>query len=162
MLDRHSQPTSFIGSWSVVFPATYLVHIAEEFWGGFPQWVAEFSGFAISTDGFLAANAVLWIAMTAAVAWVLHSASSAWVLVALAAVVLVNSVLHVLGTVLTHSYSPGLISAAVLWLPLGLATLARARTLLPPRTFQGGVVAGLVVHALVPAIGLGFVQLLAD
>lgn len=146
----------------MLFPVTYLVHIAEEFWGGFPRWAAEASGFTTSVDGFLAANAFFWLAMTAAVAWVLRTASSAWVLVALAAIVSLNSVLHLLGTVLTRSYSPGLVSAMLLWLPLGLVTLARARAALPPREFRGGVVAGVVVHALVPAIGLGFVQLLAD
>ncbi len=156
-----SAPTSFIGMWCVLFPVTYGVHIAEEYWGGFAQWVAKSSGVATSTDGFLAANVVLWLAMTAAVVWVVHSASHPWVLVALAAIVIINSVLHLLGTVLTRSYSPGVISAAVLWLPLGVATLARARAVLPPRSFHGGVVAGVVVHALVPVVGLAFVHLLA-
>ena len=122
MQGRHSQAASFIGTWCLLFPVSYIVHIAEEFWGGFPEWVAEFSGFAASTKGFLAANVILWLAMAVAVVWVLRSAASAWVVVALATIVLINSVPYFLGTVLTCSYSPGLISAAVLWFPLRLVT----------------------------------------
>lgn len=160
MQDRRSQVTPFIGTWCLLFPVTYIVHIAEEFWGGFPQWVANFSGLAASTEGFLVANIVLWLAMAAAVVWVLSSEAFAWVVVALAAIVLINSLLHLVGTLLAGSYSPGLISGVVLWFPLGLVTLIRARALLSRRSFHGGLVAGLVVHALVPAVGLGFVQLL--
>ncbi len=46
-----------MGSWILLFPATYLAHIAEEYWGGFAARTAELAGLAVPEAAFLAANA---------------------------------------------------------------------------------------------------------
>jgi Protein of unknown function with HXXEE motif len=66
-------------------------------------------------------------------------------------VLLVNGVVHVAGSILTGTYSPGLITGVVLYLPLGQLALIRAWHQAPPRMFLHGVLAGLAAHAVVTA-----------
>jgi hypothetical protein len=51
--------------------------------------------------------------------------------------------------VLTGSYSPGLISAVVLYVPLGSLGMIRALNQAPRPQLTSGVVAGVLIHALV-------------
>ena len=63
---------------------------------------------------------------------------------------------HAGGTLLTASYSPGVVSAVLLWLPLGVMTLVRGHRVLAARSFRSGVLIGVVAHAFVPLIAMGF------
>lgn len=148
---------SFVGPWIVSFPATYLVHIGEEYWGGFPARTAEFTGLAIPEAAFLAANAFFWLLMVVAVVSVFRRPSRAPVVVALATIVSINGTLHLGGALLTSTYSPGLVSGLLLWVPVGVWGLVRGRRALPRRGFRFGVLLGVAAHLLVPLVGLGFV-----
>jgi hypothetical protein len=140
-----------------LFPATYLAHIAEEYWGGFAARAAEISGLAIPEAAFLAANGLFWVLMSIGIVLVLRRSSRAAFVVALATIVTINSALHIGGSALWRGYSPGLITGVLLWLPLGVTTLARGRRLLPERRFRSGVLVGVAAHIFVPVVGLGFV-----
>ena len=158
MLDAtHSTAEPFIGSWVLLFPATYLPHIAEEYWGGFPARFAETTGLAVPEGAFLGANAFFWVLMATAAVLVLRRPTRAPLVVAVATVVTINATLHLGGTVLTASYSPGLITGVLLWLPLGVVALVRGHRLLSEHAFRSGVLAGVAAHVLVPLVGVGFV-----
>ncbi|MBW2282575.1 MAG: HXXEE domain-containing protein [Deltaproteobacteria bacterium] len=148
---------AFVGPWILLFPATYLAHIAEEQWGGFTARAAELTGFAIPEAAFLAANGFFWVLMSIAMALVLRRPSRAPLVVAVATVVAINAALHVGSSLLWAGYSPGLLTAVLLWLPLGVAALMRGYRLLPERSFRFGVLVGVVAHVLVPVVGFGFV-----
>jgi len=147
----------FVGSWVLLFPVTYLAHIAEEYVGGFPARFAELTGLAVSDSAFLSANALFWILMAAAAGAVLRRPSLAPLVVALATVVTINATLHVGGALATASYSPGLVSGVLLWLPLGVVALARGHRALSPQSFRSGVLIGAIAHVLVPFVGVGVV-----
>jgi hypothetical protein len=151
-----------VGPWIALFPATYGVHIAEEYWGGFPARAAEFTGLAISEAAFLSANAFLWVLMAAAAVSIFRRPSRAPLVVALGTIVTINATLHLGGALLTASYSPGLASGLLLWLPLGASAIARGLRVLPKQGFRSGVFMGVVAHALVPLVGLGFVVALGS
>jgi hypothetical protein len=146
-----------VGPWIVLFPATYLAHIAEEYWGGFPARMAEITGFTVPEAAFLGANAVFWVLMATAAGLVLRRPARAPLVVALATIVSINVMLHVGAALLTASYSPGLISGLLLWLPLGVAALTFGHRVLSERSFRSGVLIGVVAHVLVPLVGVGFV-----
>ena len=61
----------------------------------------------------------------------------------------VNGVGHILGSLATRSYSPGLITGVVLYLPLAKLLLMRAWLQARRETWRIGVVSGIVLHALV-------------
>jgi hypothetical protein len=72
-----------------------------------------------------------------------------WIPVAVATVVTINALLHVAGSVLTGTYSPGLITGIVFYLPLGQLLLIRALHQMEPDRFRRGVIAGVAIHAAV-------------
>jgi hypothetical protein len=136
--------------WS--FPCAYGLHIVEELAGDFPGWVELISGGALPVTTFVAINAVAMIVMVAAV----HAASRherlGWMAVAIAAVLVLNAVLHLAGSLYTGVYSPGLFTGVVLYLPLGQLLLFRAWQQALPGAFSRGVFAGVIVHLVVIAI----------
>lgn len=66
-----------------------------------------------------------------------------------AAAVLFNGSAHTVASLVTASYSPGLVSGWLLWAPLGAYTLRRAYGEMSRCVFWGAVVWGLALHALV-------------
>ena len=137
--------------WGWLFPATYAVHILEEWRGGegFPAWWSRLTGVDLSVERFLALNACALAGMTLGVALAALFKQMRWLLVGFGAVVLVNAVAHLAAGVATRSYSPGAVSGALLWLPLGAWTLAAGRKNLSRRDFGVGVAVGLLMHAVV-------------
>jgi hypothetical protein len=55
--------------WSWLFPLSYLIHIAEEYWGGegYPAYLLRLRGVHMSTARFLAAQSVGFILVTVGV-----------------------------------------------------------------------------------------------
>ena len=151
----------FVGSWAWLFPLSYLAHIAEEYWGGFPSWIARFWGVESSDANFLAWNGGALVMMCVGVALVLWTKSYRWLLVSFGTVVLINAVAHALASVVTWSYSPGLVSGLLLYVPLGLFTLRRAKESVNARTLRAGVIVGVVMHAVVVLLALGFAKIAA-
>ena len=148
---------SLVGPWILLFPATYLLHIVEELWGGLPARMAELSGLVVPDAAFLAANVLFWVLLAGAVMFVLRRPSGAPLVVVLGTIVTINATLHLGGALLTASYSPGLVSGVLLWLPLGASALAGGHRALSERSFRSGVFMGVLAHVLVPLIGIGFV-----
>ena len=152
---------TFIGSWAWLFPVTYLVHIAEEYWGGFPAWIARFWGVESSVSNFLSWNVGALVLMCVGVVLVLATKSYRWLLVSFGTVVLINGVVHTLASVATWSYSPGTVSGLLLYVPLGLFTLRRARASVNARTMRAGIIVGVLMHAVVVLLAFGFARISA-
>ena len=150
---------SFIGSWVWLFPLSYLVHITEEYLGDFPRWISRIWGVETSSANFLSWNGAALALMTVSVLVVLKTRSFRWLIVAFGTSVLINALAHLLGTIVTGSYSPGLVSGLVLFLPLGAVTLRRAWVGINRRTFRVGVIVGLLMHAAVVLLAFGFARL---
>lgn len=152
---------SFTGNWAWLFPASHLVHIAEEYWGGFPAWIARFWGVESSLDNFLSWNGGAWVMMVVGVVLVLTTKSYRWLLVSFGTVVLINGLVHAGASLVTWSYSPGLVSGLLLFIPLGAITLLRARKNINRRTFQAGVIVGFPMHGVVVLLAFGFAKISA-
>jgi hypothetical protein len=137
--------------WGWLFPAAYAVHILEEWRGGegFPAWVSRVMGAELSVERFLALNAWALAGMTLGVVLTLVFRRMRWLLVGFGAVVVVNGFAHLAASAATRSYSPGVVSGALLWLPLGLCTLRAGRANLSRRDFGAGLAVGLLMHAVV-------------
>ena len=152
---------SFIGSWAWLFPASYLIHIAEEYWGGFPMWIARFWGVESSSSNFLSWNGGALVMMVVGVVLVLRTKSYRWLLVSFGTVVLINGLVHAGASVVTRSYSPGLISGLLLFVPLGAVTLLRAKKSVNRRTLRAGIIVGVLMHGVVVLLAFGFAKISA-
>jgi hypothetical protein len=141
-------------AWLLV--AAYGAHILEEWFGGFPEWVASIAGAPLPRGAFLAINAVALFLVVVGTRVATRGETRGWIAIAVAAVLFVNALLHVLGSLLTATYSPGMFTGVILYLPLGGLALLRAWDQTPGRSFARGVLAGLVAHAAVfPGICAG-------
>ncbi len=81
------------------------------------KWFKEFVGFPISVTEDVVVNVIFLMALAAGAL-----VSNAYPIFSLGAVgfVLINFWFHVIGTIKLRKYSPGLISATLLYLPLSL------------------------------------------
>jgi hypothetical protein len=137
-----------------LFPAAFAAHVVEESLAGetFPVWLARVAGEPLPFGAFLVINLVGVIVVAGAVGAATRRESAGWLAVAIATLVSLNALLHLAGTVVTAAYSPGLITAVVLYAPLGGLTLLRAGHQMPRAPFLSGVCAGVLAHALVSAV----------
>jgi hypothetical protein len=146
--------SSPIGPWVWLFPLAYGLHVTEEYWLHFPNWVSQLSLSFVSDPQFLFLNGVFWLLMVASVVAIRACTSLAWLVVTLAAILGINAALHLLGSLVTRTYSPGSITAVFLYLPLVLYAFRQVL----PRITRG---AGLRAVALGAAIHVGVVLLAA-
>ncbi len=138
-----------------LFPLTYVLHLAEEYWGGegFPAWISRVAGVSFTNHEFLVLNSFALLLLTLG-AWLIYQNTWRWLLTALAGVVFLNGTLHLVFSVWTWTYSPGLISGVLCWMPLGLVTMYRQWHLAARRSFVIGIVLALGLHLLVSLLAL--------
>ena len=67
-------------------------------------------------------------------------------------IVLINGLLHVLGSAATRSYSPGVITGTALYMPLGILALRLGRTSFSEPTFWAAAAAGVAIHGAVAIV----------
>jgi hypothetical protein len=137
------------------FVPAYAIHVAEEWFGGFPAWLGQIVGSPMPGPAFLIINAVAFVLLIAAIRWATQSERSGWMAVAVATIFLANTLAHAAGSAMTRSYGPGLISAVVLYVPLGSLAMIRAIDQADRAQVSRGVLAGLAIHALVFALAWG-------
>ena len=140
--------------WILLLPLAYLAHLAEEWWGGegVAAWTARALGREISLDRFLILNAVAAPLAVGLTVVARRRPALAGFPVLFATVVVVNAGLHLLGSLATASYSPGLLTGLALYLPVGGAVLAAGVERLPAPRYARAVAAGLVIHLLVALV----------
>ena len=143
-------------AWLLV--AAYGAHILEEWFGGFPAWLALIAGAALPEDAFLAINAVALVIVSAGTRVATRDDSRAWIAIAVAAVLFINGLLHTLGSVVTGTYSPGLFTSVVMYLPIAGLALLRAWDQAPHGWFARGVLVGLGAHAGVSLLAFAIAQ----
>lgn len=134
--------------------AAYAAHLAEEYFGGFPEWFALIAGNPMPRDVFLIINAVALAAMAAAAGAATRREPFGWLAIGIATILLVNGAAHLFASLVTGTYSPGLITGVVLYLPLGQLALIRAWHQVSPSFFWRGAGAGVAAHAVVTLTAL--------
>jgi hypothetical protein len=137
------------------FVPAYAIHVAEEWFAGFPDWAARIAGRPIPGTAFIVINAVAIVLLLGAVRAATRNERHGWMAVCIATIALVNTAAHAVGAVITQSYAPGMISAVVLYVPLGLLTMIRAFDQAPSPQLARGVVAGLALHGAVFIVAFG-------
>jgi hypothetical protein len=139
--------------WPLLFPATYLLHIAEEYWCGerFFNWASRVTGINLTEQAFLEINAAALTIMLLMSAMAYSRPTFQWIVIPMSTAVSLNGVAHLLGTIFSRSYSPGLVTGVLLWIPLGAFTLYRARG---TGRYWAGVILGIILHGLVTLVAL--------
>jgi hypothetical protein len=143
-----------LSKWLLLLPLAYLLHLAEEWWGGegFVAWTTRAYGLPVSETRFLILNGIVWPLFCALTLLAFRKRSLAWFPTTFGTVVLINAGLHILGTAVSGSYSPGLVTGVFLYLPLGGLAVKLGRSELSETAFGWAVLLGVVIHGLVAVI----------
>ncbi len=134
----------------ILLLVTFALHILEEYSFGFPAWASARTGLTLTEDVFLSLNATFFVIMTACVLVGMLFAPAQWLVLPLGTVVLINGTGHLVASLLTWSYSPGLVTGTLLWIPLGLRIIRDSRLRWPPAGVRAGILLGAGLHVLVP------------
>lgn len=147
----------FGGSGVWLFPLSYLAHILEEWLAGerFYFWVRRITGRTMSPRAFFVINGIFLAAMTSGVVLV-RTRQAVWLVPTLGLIVGLNGLGHLLGAVATRTYSPGLVTGGLVWIPLGWVAVMSSTLWLSPSSWWLGAFLGVLITALV--FGVGFVS----
>lgn len=144
-----------------LFPLTYAVHLLEEYLalGGFLRWARRTVGVQMSEGEFGAWNAFALVLMCVGAWLVSRHARFQFLEIAIAIAVLGNAAAHLIASVLTWTYSPGLITGVLVWAPLGIVRMQHAMRVSSARGRLAGTCIGvfvIIVTFAVLAVGSKF------
>jgi hypothetical protein len=129
----------------ILLTASYAVHIAEEYFMDWRSWAMRISGLEISWREFALANTAVIVLGIAASATGFYCPLFSFLFVGLS---VVNAVFaHILTAVVRRSFSPGLITSAALFLPLGIwaYAIAAQRGILSVRLVAISLIGGAAI-----------------
>ena len=138
--------------WAWLFPLSYLIHIAEEYWGGegYPAYILRLRGVHMSTARFLVAQSVGFILVTIGVILARRLKFLPMMLVILGTVVAGNALTHTVTALSVLKYGPGLFSSIFIWGPLGIATMFRFKSYIDDqRQYWIAIAIGVGVNVVV-------------
>ena len=139
---------------ALLLPVVLLLHQAEEWFGGFPEWTRYAVERGVTDERFLFVNAVGFLLFTIWTLAAFREPRIAWIVVPLATLMGLNGVFHAVASILIDRYSPGTVSGLLLSLPLSIVVLRAALTALPRGSVYGGITAGVLFHGLVTFLAL--------
>lgn len=147
---------SWLIYWQLAFLLTYLFHIAEEYWGGggYSAYLLKSHFVEMSPARFLALQSLGMFLMFAGVAISMPLSFPITMLTIIAAIVLANALVHGARSLSGRTYTPGLITAILLWLPLGAGWLFSAWNVMPGGRFLFAVMIGVSISLLVEIIAM--------
>jgi uncharacterized protein with HXXEE motif len=134
-----------------VFPLTYLIHIAEEYWGGegYPAYILRLRGVHLSTTRFLAAQSVGFVLVTIGVLLARKLHFPQMMLIVMGTIVLVNGLTHTVTALTSRTYGPGLVSSILIWMPLGLFILIRYWQAVSRKRYWLAIAVGVSVNVII-------------
>lgn len=148
--NRH-RPLGIVDLCSWLFPLTYLIHIAEEYWcgEGYPAYILRVRGVYLSTTRFLVAQALGTVLMAGGIMLARRFNFPHMMIIIMASSVLVNGLTHTLTSLSNLTYGPGVLSSALIWIPLSIFCLVHFKKDLNRKRYLLGVAIGLGVNMLV-------------
>jgi uncharacterized protein with HXXEE motif len=140
-----------INFWLWMFPITYLIHIAEEYWGGegYSAYIYRLRGVHLSPTRFLVAQSIGFILVTIGVILAHKFKFRRMMLIILGAVVLVNGLTHAFTALTILRYGPGLFSSIFIWMPLGVFVLVRFKNEVTRKRYWIGIAIGVGINLVV-------------
>ena len=160
-LTNHHHPLGAVDFLSWLFPVTYLIHIAEEYWGGegYPAYILRVRGVHLSSARFVAAQTIGAVMMAVGVYLARRFNFAHMMAVILAATVLGNALTHAFTSIGNGGYGPGLYSSLLIWIPLGIYSLIYFRNTISRQRYFLAIAIGAAVNLLVYVITMRGAQL---
>lgn len=154
MTTQATARTSFPPRVALLLPVVLLLHQAEEWFGGFPEWTRYAVGSGVTDDRFLLINAVGFVLFTIWTLVAFRERRVAWIVASLATLMGLNGILHAVASMVVDRYSPGTATGLLLSLPLSIVVLRAAVAALPREMVVGAIAAGVLFHGLATVLAL--------
>ena len=135
-------------------PAAYLLHLIEEYFGGegFYSWFSSLLNVDLSSLDFIVINSFgFTITLIIVILYNLNKVSN-FLIAALGSLFFINGIIHLLASIFTASYSPGIITGIIIYLPLGVLVFKKIFPLLPEDQRILSFIAGVAVQIIVALI----------
>ncbi len=154
LFQRFSDIREFL--WVSLFPVTYLLHIVEEYWGGygFSTHMLSNSETDLSPTRFLVWQTIGLLLMVAGLVLAIRLRFRNTMLAILSAVVLSNGAIHLIRSIANTRYDPGLVTGIILWIPLGLATFYLVSSTMSRSRLVLSIAIGLSISGAVEVIAM--------
>jgi hypothetical protein len=137
-----------------LLPLFYAFHLIEEYYGGegLPSWLSDVFSVNLSQTDFLAINAVaftivLLIAILHAYIRKIH-----FIVAVVGIVFFLNGIIHTLSSLFTMTYSPGMISGILLYIPLGILIYRFIFSQMEPARIKKCILLAALIHILVAVL----------
>ncbi len=139
-----------------MFPITYLIHIAEEYWGGegYTAYLFRLRGVHLSTGRFFFLQGLGVVLICIGIVISLQMHWPRFMLGIMGALVLANGITHSLTAWRHGGYGPGLVSCVLIWIPLGLVTLIVLGGEMPAKRLVIAASIGFAINGAVALIAL--------
>jgi hypothetical protein len=142
--------------WLALFPVTFAIHFAEEFWGGegYVAYLYRLRGVRVTARRFF------WFQFAGFVGFCLAGVVSLaldfpyFMILLLSGFVLCNGITHTLTAIAHREYGPGLIASMVLWMPLGAVSIYSLYGQMPLNRWLIATAIGLGINGLVALVTL--------
>ena len=136
-----------LSTWLWLFPATYVIHIAEEYWGGegYVAYLYRLRGVRMSGTRFLVLQSFGFIWMAGLVVLSQWLNFREFMLAMLGTITFLNGITHSVTAFSHRGYGPGLVSCVLTWIPLGLLTLIFIFPQMPTIPFAIAVACGVLI-----------------
>jgi len=132
----------------ILLPVAVALHIVEEWFGGFIDWLSLALDFNIEAERFLAINMIGLVLFVIGCASAYREPRAAWIGVSLAALVGVNAIAHTILSVFVGEYSPGTITGLLLYVPMSIIIFRWAADHLSRSVVAGSMLFGIGIHAV--------------
>lgn len=138
-------------AWLALFPASYIVHFAEELLcgGGYPAYLSRLRGVSMTTRRFVLLQGLGFVLFVVAGVSSYMLGFPQLMIAILSGFVLCNGVSHTITAVFDRRYGPGLIASVVLWIPLGAISIYFLIGQMGNLRLFVGVVTGLAINGIV-------------
>lgn len=119
-------PFSSTTLWLALFPITFVIHFAEEYFcgEGYTAYLYRLRGVEMSATRFVALQTFALVLFVAAGVISKHLRFPEFMIALLGGLVLSNGLSHSITAFWFGGYGPGLYSSLLLWIPLGFLSLA--------------------------------------
>ena len=150
----------FSDSWLIflliLFPVTYLAHIAEEYWGGggYSSYLMRSHFVELSPARFLVLQSLGMVLMLIGFLISIPLRFPLTMLTIIATVILVNGLVHSARSFFEWDYTPGLVTAVLLWIPLGAISLVNTWNNMRVGRFFFAFAVGCAISLLIEVIAM--------
>ena len=139
-----------------LIPITYLLHIAEELWGGegYPAYVYRTRGVHLSTTRFLVAQFIGIALVSTGIMLARRFGFPSTMLIILATTIMLNGFTHCFNAINSLSYNPGLVTSILIWIPMGIYAVVRLKRFVTYKRFVLAMAIGFGINLAIGVITL--------